>query len=184
MKRRRSTGMIALLLAAVMTFTGCGNAGEATSTESASGTQASESTGSAETSGDLYLSDEKLDITIWFPMVSAAAAYTDTIDGNVSYGKVEELFNVDLHFIEEPEADAQQKFQLLIAGDDLPDLMYYTNYYPAGGEALIDEGVALDLAPYLDQLPNYKARIEADPSIARDAYTDTGKIYEFFTIQN
>lgn len=184
MKRRRSTGMIALLLAAVMTFTGCGNAGEATSTESASGTQASESTGSAETSGDLYLSDEKLDITIWFPMTSAAAAYTDTIDGNVSYGKVEELFNVDLHFIEEPEADAQQKFQLLIAGDDLPDLMSYTNYYPAGGEALIDEGVALDLAPYLDQLPNYKARIEADPSIARDVYTDTGKIYEFFTIQN
>lgn len=197
MKRKQKLRVIALVTAMVMLMTGCGNRNAGSDSPSNNnGTENAESntesegeentgkTGNSEETGSMYLSDEKLDITIWFPMASAAAAYTDTIDGNVSYGKVEEIFNVDLHFIEEPDVDAQQKFQLLIAGNELPDLMYYTNYYPAGGEALIDEGVALDLTPYLDQLPNFKARLEADPNVARDVFTDSGKIYEFFTIQN
>lgn len=186
MKGKQKRSIIALFLSIVMMITGCGSGSTQSIPSPENGQSEEGSVDAGKTGGDnsMYLSDEVLDITVWFPMSSAAAAYTDTIDGNVSYGKLEELFNVDLHFIEEPEADAQQKFQLLVAGDELPDLIYYTNYYPAGGEALIDEGVALDLASYLDQLPNYKARMEADPSVARDVFTDSGKIFEFFTIQN
>lgn len=133
---------------------------------------------------NMILGDGNLSFKIWFPMAAAASAYTDTIDGNISYGKIEELFGVDLQFIEEPEANAQEKFQLLIAGGELPDMMYYTNYYPAGGEALIDEGIAVDLSEYLEYLPNYVKRMNADESIARDCVTDSGKMFELFTIQN
>ena len=198
MKKRMLATIVALITTASI-IAGCAGSTGTTATAPAASTEteaateeaatAEESTEAAEETattaeGPHILGDGDLTFEIWFPMISAAAAYTDTIDGNVSYGKLEELFGVDLQFIEEPEANAREKFQILVTSDDLPDLISYTNYYAAGGDALVDDGIAVDLAEYLDYLPNYVKRMQADPAIARDCLTDTGKIYELFTIQN
>ena len=85
MKRKQKLRVIALVTAMVMLMTGCGNRNAGSDSPSNNnGTENAESntesegaentgkTGNSEETGSMYLSDEKLDITIWFPKIGRA----------------------------------------------------------------------------------------------------------------
>ncbi len=79
-------------------------------------------------------------------------------------------------------SDASEQFNLLYASSSLPDIFEYNilTYYPGGPEKAIEDGVIVDLTPYLEEYaPNLMKYYEEHPEVAKQAKTDTGKYYSF-----
>ena len=69
------------------------------------------------------------------------------------YQELERLTGVDIEWIH-PAGDAQQAFQLMIASNDLPDLVENCmSYYTGGADMLVEEGIAIRLNDYADYMP-------------------------------
>lgn len=84
-------------------------------------------------------------------------------------------FNVTLAF-EQPAAGTESDSLSLMFGTgeytDAIDLAYYTGSI----SELYEDGVIIDIAEYLDYMPNFKGRLEADENLRRMSYTDEGQI--------
>lgn len=66
---------------------------------------------------------------------------------------------------------------LLVSSQTLPDFIYSPDtLYTGGSLSMINDGLTIDLAPYLDQMPNFKASLEASDYRKKEVYTDDGKI--------
>ncbi len=79
-------------------------------------------------------------------------------------------------------SDTSEQFNLMYASGSMPDIFEYNilTYYPGGPEKAIEDGLIVDLTPYLETYaPNLMAYYEAHPEVAKQAKTDTGKYYSF-----
>lgn len=130
------------------------------------------------------LSDEKIQMTLWYPMASSMGELADFNDSEFFQwyeGKTNIHINFEVPAINtEPEA-----FQLLFASNDMPDMVYsqpslYS--YRAGEDKAIEEGYFVDLAEYLDLAPNYSAWLEEYPQFKKAAFSDTGKMFGFWGV--
>ncbi|MEG0642189.1 MAG: extracellular solute-binding protein [Clostridium sp.] len=119
--------------------------------------------------------------------------YWAAMNGNVvpvaqNYGEVEfykqleEKTDVKINFLHPPVGQEKDQFKLLIASrKDLPDVIQaqWLFEYPGGPEKAIKDGVIISLNDYLDQMPNYKKAMEANPEMLKQCKTDDGTIYGF-----
>ena len=123
----------------------------------------------------------------------AEIRYWATMNGNVvpvaqNYGEVgfyknlQEKTGVKINFLHPPVGQEKDQFKLLIASrKDLPDVIQaiWLTEYPGGPEKAIKDGVIIPLNDYLDQMPNYKKAMEANPEMLKQCKTDDGTIYAF-----
>lgn len=124
---------------------------------------------------------EKVTLKYFIPFSSEVIP---TLEENTMYQELEKRTNVDIEWIH-PAGDANQAFQLMIASNDLPDLMEdCLANYPGGLDKLIEEEIALPLNDLVAKYaPNY-SKIRAEyPSIAKETITDTGKLGAFYCVQ-
>ena len=78
---------------------------------------------------------------------------------------------LDLTFTVPGTAAAQDNCSLLLSTDSYTDLMQIS-YYTGSVAELYEEGIILDLTPYVEQdMPNYRAFLEKHPDLARTATT-------------
>ena len=78
------------------------------------------------------------------------------------------------------------KFQIMIAGGEYPDILGApNNYYTGGIDALIEDEVCIDIAPYLEScLPDFKADIyDTNELYAKAITSDTGKIATIYAYE-
>lgn len=130
------------------------------------------------------IADDNPTLTIWYPMEDTAAPYIDTIADNIAWAEVERRLGVNIEFIQPPAANRAEMFQLMIASDDLPDIIQYQNDYVGGGVKAIEDGVFVKINDYLHLLPDYVKRMEEDPSRVRDCMEDDGTMYWIKNIMN
>ena len=97
------------------------------------------------------------------------------------FQELEKRTGVHFDFITPAQDTQDVALQLLISSGDLPDIIYGTNGYTGGGEALVNDGVVIDLAQYLDKLPNFRKALEETELRQKEVYTDSGKIPGFPT---
>lgn len=132
---------------------------------------------SAET---LPIVDEPVTLTYF---ISFSSEIIQTLEENTMYQELERLTGVDIEWIH-PAGDAQQAFQLMIASNDLPDLVENCmSYYTGGADMLVEEGIAIRLNDYAEYMPNYLGILEEYPEIAKEVYTDTGNLVAFYCVQ-
>ena len=132
---------------------------------------------SAET---LPIVDEPVTLTYF---ISFSSEIIQTLEENTMYQELERLTGVDIEWIH-PAGDAQQAFQLMIASNDLPDLVENCmSYYTGGADMLVEEGIAIRLNDYEEYMPNYLGILEEYPEIAKEVYTDTGNLVAFYCVQ-
>lgn len=74
-----------------------------------------------------------------------------------------------------------QKFSLLLASGDIPDIFMNTwLQYPGGPEKAVEQGYILKLNDYIDKYaPNLKKALEENPEIDKMIKTDDGTYYAF-----
>ena len=119
-------------------------------------------------------------LTYWMPLgQNVSANFTNM--GLTPYGRaLQERTGIQVEYIH-PSGNATEQFNLIIASNDMPDIMEgnWLNY-PGGPENAIAEGVILRLNDIFEQYaPNLMAFLAANPDIDRMIRTDSGSYYCF-----
>ncbi len=84
---------------------------------------------------------------------------------------------VNLTYITPLLGEETTQLSLLVSSQTLPDFLYSPDAnYTGGTVAMLDDGLTIDLAPYLDQMPNFKAALEQSEFRQKEVYTDDGRI--------
>ena len=172
-------------LLALAVLAGCSSApgGASGADSSAAGT----SENSADMSGaeplseqTLPISDEKVTLTYWRVWSND---YTPDFNAYQVNEEMEEKTNVKIEFTTVASSIAKEKFGILLASQDLPDMIENNVAYPGGGEKAISDGVYIDMAPYVETyMPNYRALRESDETVRKMTISDTGKMWGIYPL--
>lgn len=86
--------------------------------------------------------------------------------------------DVDIKWDRTPWGDYSEKVPVMLAGGNIPDVMVIQ------GNDIIrqhgDKGLFVNLADYLDHMPNYKKFLDATQDVENYLYTTDGKLYAFY----
>ncbi|GIP02890.1 sugar ABC transporter permease [Paenibacillus lautus] len=122
--------------------------------------------------------------------MNAVTFYSNLADTPFGKALVDQT-GVQVEYIHPNDQQTTEQFNLMIASDELPDVIEYdwtgrsAGSYPGGPEKAIQDGVILELNDLIDQYaPNLKKKLEADPTLDRMVKTDSGKYYVFPMIRN
>jgi len=121
-------------------------------------------------------------VTYWMDPQNLSASILSGFEESLGWKAYEEKLGVDIQWKEPASGQSAEQFNLIVAGKEMPDIMYYSwlTNYPGGPDAAIADGKILRLNEYIEQYaPNFSAYLEAHPDIAREIKTDTGNIYCF-----
>ena len=123
--------------------------------------------------------DDRHTFTYWIGAVEDASYY-GSYDNNPAVMYLETLpfvgdtgkeETIDFTFVVPGIANATDNCSLLLATESYTDIMHIS-YYSGSVAELYEEGIALDLTPYVEQyMPNYLAILEANPDLAKTATT-------------
>lgn len=109
----------------------------------------------------------------------SASIFGDMTDYNdvYTFQLVEEATGTHVNWEIPPGSGYEEKFNLMIAGGNLPDVIY-TGWDERGIQQYIEDEVLLDISPYITEyMPNFTKFMKEHPDIARQATYDGGKIY-------
>lgn len=198
-KRVWKKRMAAIILTGCMVMgglTGCGNlAGneetEITSSESLESTVQESSTEATkmeeeESANVSYkvVEGDPVDLTYYGGLLGASSTLTSLNDMEIMQ-VANDAVNVNVAYVHPATGTENETFNLRIASMELEDIMEYSwGSYPGSPTQAIEDGIIIDLAPYLEQgyAPNYKKILDENPDLAKQVTTDDGQIYAFACI--
>ena len=124
--------------------------------------------------------DGTLKITWWsrlWPHISQTAQNFGDVP---FYQELEKRCNVDLEFLHPATGQENEKFNVLCASGEYPDLIEWDfTTYKGGPSKAVEDGVIIYLDEYLEYAPNYKKFLDENPDIAKQVMTDDGHYYTF-----
>lgn len=128
----------------------------------------------AEEKPSTWLSDELVEIHVMRDENPSQPIKADTI----SLQTIEELLNIKLVIEAPPKANYADKKSVLIATDDMPDIMYVDF---ADVQAYARDDMFVNLSEHRDQMPNLFALLDADPAM-KVSHTVDGQFYSAPTL--
>lgn len=130
---------------------------------------------------DLPIENDGHEYTIWIGGLNRDAPI-DQWDDNYAVKEWISRTGVNMTFDEIAPPTMTEKFNLMIASLEYPDVMSEaTALYAGGGAAMVEEDILIDLAPYLEEYaPSYSWLRSADKGFAADTVNDNGTITEFY----
>lgn len=176
--RKNLSVALAAMMSLSMILSSCGTK-SSTTDKTTDSTTTSTTTQSEELSFPLK---EKITLTNWMPFSSTLIK---NLNENVVYQELEKMTNIHMDFIHVTNGQEKEQFNLMLASNDLPDIIQYADHnYPGGADKAIEDKVFLRLNELIDKYAiNYKAIRESNPNIAKQTITDAGNIYAFNCIQ-
>lgn len=183
--------ILAYLLAFVMavgTLTGCGSDGSSSSAEPVTGEQsvASEVADTSATGGlVLPLVEEPATLTEWWGGFDAdQIGINDPSEVLVSQ-EAEKRTGIHVDYVVCGSSAAQEVGSIMYASGEYCDMIAGgTVTYTGGFEKGVEDGVYIELNDLIDggYAPNYRALLDGDATVAKDAATDSGKYIAFWQI--
>ena len=87
-------------------------------------------------------------ITIWMPLTGAVSTLSKN-QGDTPLAKaISKATGVEAEFIHPANASLAEQFNIMIASDDIPDIVQYSwNNYPGGTGKAVSDGVILTSTP-------------------------------------
>ncbi|MCM0649608.1 extracellular solute-binding protein [Clostridium swellfunianum] len=125
----------------------------------------------------------KTDVTLkyWLPLNANVSATRKNL-GETEFAKeLQKQTGVKVDYIHPAQGQEKEKFNLLLASGDLPDLIESEwGAFPGGPDKAIKDGSILKLNDYIDKYaPNLKKFLKDHPEIDKACKTDTGAYYMF-----
>lgn len=120
-------------------------------------------------------------IVYWMELPSAATALVSNY-GETAFAKEwQKRCNVTVEFQHPPQGQAGEKFNIMMASKNLPDVIQYKwANYPGGPEKAIKDGKIISLNSYVEKYaPEFEKYLEENPEIAKMCKTDDGEIFAF-----
>lgn len=130
----------------------------------------------------LPISEKKITLKYWSPFMTTI---TKTDDDNLVYKELEKRTNIHIQFIHPIAGQEFEQFSLMIASDELPDIIQNpTANYIGGGDKAIKDGVYLRLNELIDKYaPDYKKLRASNKQITKQTISADGNIYSFACLQ-
>lgn len=184
---KKNTILISLCLSLVMTtavFTGC----KKTPTNSEGGKEVT-GTGNATTTANspsgnkLPLTDKPVTLRYWAVMPTQGAQVMNSLNDSLTYQELEKRTGIKIEFIHATQAQSAEQFNLMIAANDLPDIIQGAAQYKGGGEKAVSDGAYIKLNDLIDKYaPNYNKLRKSNSDIARQTSGDSGLIWAFIPV--
>ena len=199
---KNSKKWTALVLAAMMaaSFTSCGgNSGSTGSTGGDASSAAASSEGSSEGGSEgsseggseaveaeeltLPLSEDTVTLTYFINTDGNASIVKTDYNDNEFFQELEKRTNVHIDWQMNSPADFQTNFNLMIASNQMTDIIYGAQYYTDGLDAAIDDGYFMDLTDLIPKyMPNYSALRNSEDRIRVATMTDSGRLPGVYSI--
>lgn len=122
------------------------------------------------------------EITIWEGLWYNAAVTVANLAETPLYQEVMRRTGIDVTFIHPAQGQETESFNLMIASNDLPDMILWSwaRDYPGGPEKAIADGVIIRLNDVIaDHAPNLSALFASNPDWLKAAKTDSGTLFMF-----
>ena len=122
------------------------------------------------------------EITIWEGLWANASVSVTNLAETPLYQEVIRRTGIDVTFIHPAQGQEREAFNLMIASNDLPDMIYtrWPTEYPGGPEKAISDGVIIRLNDVIaNNAPNLSALFAKNPEWLKAAKTDSGTHYMF-----
>ena len=148
-------------------LTACGSSGSSTASTATS-------TSSAE-SGPRTVS-------YWIDLANTSGADVKSMGDLYCWKAIEANTGINVEFQHPASGQAAEQFNLVVAGNEMPDIMYYSwaTNYSGGADAAIEDGKIIPLQDYMEEYaPNMTHYFELHPDMLADITTDSGNIYGF-----
>lgn len=199
MKKGKMTSVaLAAILASQTLLTGCGDTADNNDSSPAGNSEVQASDNQESTPDDSKanetdennapahpIGDGNVTLTIFCNFQNAARSYYTDLGDNPVVQWIENDTGLNLEFIHAPAGDDGTFFQNMLAGGDLPDLIFssrFQTHYPGGVEGAIADGVLYDVTELVENnAPNFWALCdeEQDPDLQKKIRGDQGKIIKF-----
>lgn len=124
---------------------------------------------------------ERKELSIW---LSWQNDYADNPNELKGIRQIEKNTNVKMNWIHVNNTEMQEKFGLMLASGDYPDIIRAGSSYYAGGlAAMCDDGVSIDLTDLIPiHMPTYQSLRTSIDSLERDTKTDDGRLLAVYTL--
>lgn len=121
------------------------------------------------------------ELSYWVAMPAQAAATMSSLSEVEAYKVLEEKTGVKINFIHPATGQAAEKFNLLIASKEYPDIIEanWKKMYNGGAGKAYSDGVLVAIDDYIDCVPNFKQFLEDAPETRRGMKTTDGKYVLF-----
>ncbi|MGG1516944.1 extracellular solute-binding protein [Paenibacillus oryzisoli] len=108
-----------------------------------------------------------------------AAQSTKNFGENLVFQEMEKKTGVKVDWVHPPAGQAKEQFNLMIASNDLPDVIVYDWFsVPGGMKKYVDDGVIVDLTPYVSKnAPNFTKLMNENPEAKKQSMDDASKFY-------
>ena len=126
----------------------------------------------AKTTG-LPLTTEGDSFSLWLSVPgNVGTLFANGMADHPVFQKAEEFTGVHIDFLEQSAETNAEKFNLMLAGGDYPDLVNGMDY-TGGNDLAVESDFAINLADDIaEYAPNYQNIINSDPSIIKTITTD------------
>ena len=123
---------------------------------------------------DLPITDEVTTFSMW----CGAPPGGLSVVGSPIMEYITEKTNISLELLEQNMMTANEKFNLMVASQDYPDIISgFDESYSGGAVKGYEDDVIIDLTDLMEEnAPNYMAYIQQDQQNYRDAYNDDGQM--------
>lgn len=120
-------------------------------------------------------------LSYWITTSFGASSGISSWNDHHGLKKVQELTGVSLEITEHNMLSAYEQFNLMIASNDLCDIIigFENNYSPGADNAIEEEELIIDLKDYIEHAPIYQQLLEVDPDWQADMETDGGHLAAF-----
>ena len=126
--------------------------------------------------------DENVTFT-WFIPATPANDYYTSYNENPVIRYLEYRFNVTFDFQQAPVGTEADHMSLMMGAGRHTDAMHL-GHYLGNIAQLYEDGVIIDIAQWLDYMPNFRNLLETNRDFARRAFNDDGRIFQLITIRD
>ncbi len=170
-----STALLATALA------GCSGGNDEKESAAGNSPAASASADQALKEIPLPITKEPMTINYWRANDPKITASQKGFGDMAAYKKKEELTGIKVNWTHPPLGQQRDQFNLLMATNKLPDIIYYNwNDAIGGPEKMLTDNRIVKLNDYIDKYaPNFKKMLEKDPELKKQVALGDGTIYAF-----
>lgn len=127
------------------------------------------------------VADETVQLKWMYPLGDGFQVI-DSMSQNPTIQMANAAMNVEVEFIHPPVGQETEQYNLMLAGDELPDIITHgwgmPASYPGGADAAIEDGYFLDLKDLIaEHAPNFQKILDTNEVVRKAVTTDSGYVY-------
>lgn len=179
--KRKLVALLLCMVFALSTLSGCKKSAENVPTDVKDNSEVKNEGDTATVDEWKWPLAEKKELSIWIVWENK---YLKSPDELLGVQEIEKNTNVHVNWNIVSSAEAAEKFSLMIASGEYPDIIRGAEaFYTGGLTKMVDDGVTVELTDKVDKyMPNYSGLRKSNEKLLKDTMSDNGKIVSLYTI--